>query len=182
MGGMKLEASRLRDELQRITDRPLVAGETLNEWFDKQMREVDKLRGVHRHSIGMVAREENPSRRHNCFSWAFGIEEDERPLGGRVYPTSPFVAAVLRDELIRRVPDNSDSAVFAIYFQGDRPTHAGKVMQDRTIVSKWGGNASHVWSHLAHEVPTSYGDGVRVYGPFSSPPAELFAEWVKRNT
>jgi hypothetical protein len=66
-----------------------------------------------------------------------------------------------------------------IYFYNESPRHAGK-FSNYKVISKWGDGVTQIWKHGLWEVPSDYGDTVRVFRPLSEEQAvEAYIEWAK---
>ena len=159
---------QLRKELLQVT-RDLI-GDQVQE----QIARVEALSGQYHHRIRIV-QEADPNRpdtfQYTCFQHAFDLvdpPEIVRTIATTfvdVYPNSEFVSFLIANDLQERRPDAVANGDVAVYWDRGHIKHAGLVdMPD--IIAKWG--TAHLWRHRAFEVPTSYGDQVRVFQPLSA--------------
>jgi hypothetical protein len=125
---------------------------------------------------------------YNCYAYAFDLVGHEGyltiattskfacPPG--VHADSEFVQFLLRDEkLIERRPSTELPEGVIIFFDGDAPKHAGKIVCGR-VTSKWG--TGLLFEHEVFEVPLSYGNAYKIYESTSRDQAiNLFYDYAE---
>jgi hypothetical protein len=146
----------LRAELQQITERVALS---------QHRAEFRALGARHAHSITWVADANTGPNGYNCFMYAFGIQEltahlVKVALRHDTFPDSCFAAHMIATRLVEAAESEIEDGSIVMYFGSANPKHAGIVVQNR-VVSKWG--TGHLWQHTAFEVPTSYGNTIRVF-------------------
>lgn len=128
------------------------------------------------HSIQHVPASDARSPRfpeYNCFAFAFNLAESERfrAIASRfsgIHADETFTRYLLdRGVLSELAAQPADGII--LYFQGEAPTHAGKLLGDR-VLSKWG--VGQLWDHKVWEVPTQYGETVKCYQSIASRASE----------
>lgn len=126
---------------------------------------LDKLRDKYGHAIEIV--DCGDIQRFNCFAFATGIVDlpayqvlvDAESNSALL--DSAFMRDLINDGDLQPVEDPAAGGI-AVYFQGDRLTHAARILGDTSrFRSKWGPLEVHDHAHL--EVPASYGDDVRFF-------------------
>lgn len=128
---------------------------------------LEELRDLHSHSIEIV--ESSDITRFNCYAFATGVSElpayealvDLRMSSALL--DSAFVAELIESGDLREVESPVPDGL-AIYFDGEKVTHAARVLNDPSrLRSKWGPLEVH--EHGLWEVGANYGVGVRFYAP-----------------
>lgn len=158
----------LRQKLLEITS------DLIGDRVQEQMVRVEALSAQYHHQIRIV-QEADPNRpdtfQYTCFQHAFGLADPPEMVRRiatsfvDVYPSSQFVSFLIANDLQERTPDAVANGDVAVYWDRGHIKHAGLVeMPD--IISKWG--TAHLWRHRAFELPTSYGNQVRVFRPLSA--------------
>src|ERR1700752_1742823 len=96
----------LRAELQRLTEPPRGAGV---EWFDVQIREMDKLNKRIPHSVRLHTRCSEAIYDYNCFMFALDIAPDAiSDMRSRdVFPGQKFVQFLLANNHLREIKSES---------------------------------------------------------------------------
>ena len=90
-------------------------------------------------------------------------------------PFRGIVANVLVEKPLTQATDGD----IVIYFDKERPRHAGR-FSDNKVISKWGDGATNIWKHELWEVPSDYGDTARAFQPPSPGAAtKMYIAWAK---
>ncbi len=163
---------KLRSELQAITQKHPTVHPLL----------VDELKKRYPHSISIVCDSQGQPLRvlASCYEHAFeltqfeGYEDislcDYQEGLDRFIANSVFVRHLMEQGILREHSVPLEGAL-VLYFDNDKPVHAGLMKSASRVSSKWG--SGHLWEHELWEVPSSYGDDVRF---FERPdPREVFA-------
>jgi hypothetical protein len=96
-----------------------------------------------------------------------------------IEPDTPFVEAIVNNLLKEKPLGEATDGDIVIYFEKERPRHAGRFSNNK-IISKWGDGATNIWRHALWEVPSDYGDTVRVFRPLSEEEAvAVYREWAE---
>jgi hypothetical protein len=161
-----LPASRLRDDLQRITS------EFVGNKVARQIPAIANLSVTYPHSITIEATAipGKPETFHfTCFQYALGIvgsKEIECAAQAcshwNAFPGNRFVTWLAETKLKERSGASFHDNDLLIYFSGNTAHHAG-IWRNGFVLSKWG--TCHTWVHGVNEVPSEYGDSVCVYLP-----------------
>jgi len=143
---------------------------------------VDELKKRYPHSISIVCDSQGQPLRGlaSCYEHAFDLTqfeeyEDVRLCDyqeglDRFIANSVFVRHLMEQGILRQDSVPLEGAL-ALYFDNDKPVHAGLMKSAGRVSSKWG--SGHLWEHELWEVPASYGDDVQF---FERPdPREVFA-------
>ena len=125
--------------------------------------------------------------RFTCFAYALRIErlpqynELVNRFAHGALASSRFIVGMIERGHIRAAPTTALSAGrVVIYYNGERLTHAARIVSDDVLASKWSGN--EVYQHALWEVPSSYGDHYQVVEvPPPDQTATLLAAWVEEN-
>ncbi len=89
---------------------------------------------------------------------------------------SVFMRHLLGQGILRENSVPLEDAL-ALYFDTDKPKHAGLMKSDSRVSSKWG--LGHLWEHGLREVPSSYGDDVRFFErPDANTVFAAFKSWM----
>jgi hypothetical protein len=171
----------LRRALDSLTTPPAGAG---TEWADAQIPAMERLKECHPHTVSLAEKWSLSTYKQNCFMYAFAVRasdicdwvQDDRFFGAN------FVANLIEARLLTEIcPDELQDGDVILYFNGNRPAHAGVILNDR-VVSKWGAFATNIWNHKLFEVPLSYGNTVRhLRPPASSDIVKAFKDWSTRS-
>jgi len=177
---MNLKNSDLRSELERLTTPTC---NDLDEWVGKQVDEIEKLRQRIPHSVRLYQRWSLSIHELNCFMFALDIHPDavRDKCSNKVFPGSSFTKSLLRDGFLHQrsqLTKAEDGAVI-LYFTGDEPKHAGKINAG-AVISKWGSGGTSIWRHALWDIPTSYGEEMRLYTP-QSDIEEKYRRWATEN-
>lgn len=136
---------------------------------------IEELRKECAHSISLVETEDNGlPKEFMCFEYALGLVRSEEYLGIREHEYSTRIRPIgANDEFMAFMLDNayleqvaSDEALtgyLVIYFKDSKPKHAGILVVEGRIRSKWG--KGHLFEHQLFEAPAIYGTEVRYYRP-----------------
>ena len=143
----------LRAELERATKLQVV---------DDYNNEIDRLRGIYRHSVTVAA---PPHHRSSCYAYALGLSQHPDYL--RIAKTGVPGLAVISGPFMRHL-----RAIGVLAHRGGRAlkpgavilyskgrgqvTHAGVILADGSVESQWG--PAEIHRHGLWEVPASYGD------------------------
>ena len=148
--------SELRQELEEI---PLLKN------IKDQKKEIKNLLSKFDHTIiakcsGNLISEEFGS--YNCFAYALNLVGSGGYLKiasappRDVYADSEFIEFLLNNERLLRTHDDIDiNEGIILYFDNQKPVHAGKITNKR-VTSKWG--TALLFEHKIFEVPISYGN------------------------
>jgi hypothetical protein len=108
-----------------------------------------------------------------CVTYAFSLLDQYRPLWIELEsitflntkssdaPARNFIRWLLDKRRLTEIYDNAPPNVLAMYFSGEKWTHAGVTLEGHRIRSKWGNHA--VFEHGLCEVPAIYGKTIRFY-------------------
>ena len=169
----------LRSELSAITrENPL-----------RHPEMVASLARKHMHSISVVRDEAGQVHRilANCFEFAFGLRQfdeydnitlcDYQEGLHQFVANSKFVAYLLEKGILKECSTRPEGNLALYFNSGGKPTHAGLLVGEDRIRSKWG--IGLLWDHELWEVPSSYGDNVRYYErPDPQAVFEAFLSWM----
>lgn len=149
----------LREDLDTAIENSMFAG--------TYQRRIEDLRRAHGHAITILPCDD--IQRFNCYAFATGVSGlpgyatlvDRRQNSALL--NSTFVGQLIADGVLQL----SDVAVpggVAVYFDGDRITHAARVLDTtERLSSKWGPSDLH--EHGLWEVPATYGNAVKFFSP-----------------
>jgi hypothetical protein len=163
---------KLRAELQRLTVPPKGAG---IEWLDVQIEKMEELKGRLPHGVRIHSRFSEAIYDLNCFMFALGMAPEvvsDMRLA-QIFPGQTFVRSLLADGHLRET--KADGPI-AIYFRDGIPEHAGK-REDGNVISKWGAGGTHIWRHPLWDVPSEYGNEVRLFANLPTA-VELYRAWA----
>src|SRR5262249_18467119 len=133
------------------------------------------------HHIERVELHLQPPPHVRCLVWALGLEEQPgfRELANAkcVNAGGRFVSWLIEHGHLTQRPTVRRGRL-VLYFLGPIWIHSGVGLPDGRIASKWG-HMRFLLRHGLHEVPTDYGNIVRVYEhPGSGRAMELFRAFV----
>jgi len=183
---------KLRNALSEITNRQPEPGADvdLQEWMEQQIAEVMALGGDFGHSITIETRWSPDLSLYNCYMTALGLPQQRikcwRP-DRKIQPDTPFVRDLIEQGGLtakavdpKADPDKVSNGDIVVYFnKTGRPRHAG-TFRDGLVVSKWGEGVTHIWRHGLWEVPSDYGNRVRIFEPPTQDQAvAAYIEWAK---
>lgn len=185
-------SSELRKTLSRITKRhgPLAEREGLTDRerlakLHLQIPEIERLRETYRHSISLVLQvvpDDVATWKYCCYEHAFNLIDPHRQdvrdwVGRRVSVDSTFAGYLVQRHLLEQ--DSSKPGCVIVYYSGGvRIEHAGKVVEEGLVESKWGCQG-HLWKHGIYEVPESYGRDPRFFSSISAvESSRAFATYV----
>ena len=172
----------LREALQRITDDYV-----RNAGAARQPSLIEDLKSDHPHKITLVALAvpgKPETFRFTCYEYALDIVKDaqiatiarQHPQR-RPFPGNQFVTWLAREKLSERREGEVRDGDLVLYFAGREARHAG-LWSSGVVRSKWGD--CHTWQHALSEVPTSFGDEVRVFvRPHREETIRWFREFVR---
>ena len=160
-----MQQYNLRDELEEITkesdlNKQVELVQKLSSRFDHGIKihkvflkdeSVKKQGGLH-----MIESTEN----YNCFEYAFDVYEFEEIAHHSTHDIffgSDFMKWLLEKQLLLA----EEWGDIILYDDGSNFTHAGKIIKDDMILSKWGGG--NMWKHKKWETPSSFSNNVATY-------------------
>lgn len=155
---------RLREQLQEIS-----ANEQL--LISEQTKAIERL--------GVKSVSEPDKWQHmNCFAYALGLGEwpqyagyvEPPPKGPGIFANSAFINYLFQKAALHPA-EEMESGSIALYFDGVQARHAGIVLRQDVICSRWGNIAT--FEHCLWEVPSSYGADVRYYQALQPSDAKL---------
>jgi hypothetical protein len=98
---------------------------------------------------------------------------------GNVFANSTFVAYLIEHEVLCEKSD-PDPGDIILYFREGSPAHAGIIVGEGRVVSKWG--IGNLYEHNVYEVPEKYGQEIRYYQPVTVHTAlEHFLEYAAQH-
>lgn len=142
------EVRVLRKKLDKISELDLF----------NQIDFIDDLKKDFSHSINLIhffSKKKSPDQ-YNCFTYAFDLKE-EKKIGNikqNKINWNNLVLQMIENKIIIKDPKGS----LIIYFKKSIPKHAGRLIDENMVVSKWG--CGHLWQHKILEVLASYGEPV----------------------
>ncbi len=165
----------LRERLQDLTKNAAV---------EEHPQMLVSLRNEIPHSI-RVMDSEFPIDSYTCFPYVFDLigEPDYIEISklgiGRVFANSEFVAYLLDTNSLYEIkPEDINSNDIVLYFDQGKPTHAGRIVANKRVISKWG--TGHLYEHDLLDIPESYGNEVRFYKRIDKETAlELFLDYAE---
>lgn len=134
-----------------------------------QISEIERLLENYQHSISLVRQvmpENVETWKYCCFEHAFDLinpyREDIRNWNGKcISVDSAFTGYLIQNHLLKQ--DGPKSGCIVVYYSGtDKIKHAGKVIEEDFVESKWGWQG-HLWKHRIYEIPESYGSKIRFF-------------------
>ena len=181
---MRAGDNALRTELSRIINCSpvdVVGEERVGAWLRLQVQKISTLNEKFPHSILIETPWSNDITGLNCYMHALGLNpeaiKDWRWPG--IQPDTPFVGSIVDNLLVEKSLSEATDGDIVIYFDKERPRHAGR-FSDKKIISKWGDGATNIWKHDLWEVPSDYGGTARAFRPLSEEQAaEAHIEWAK---
>ena len=146
----------LRKELQNITREANTAAHA---------SAIDALQRRIPHCIEVV-KDLADDLRYNCVMHALGVAKDEELIAlvwrcpRDVHPSTQFLK-FLKDRGTLVAVKSAAPGVIVVYSNSRAIRHAGRVIADSEIESKWG--IGHLYRHALMEIPSSYGSKVEFF-------------------
>lgn len=129
------------------------ADEGANWWVPEKFEE--HVRSHLPPELHIVAPPPPESQNHNCFVFAFGLEDDPDFLDGKNPVQQEFVRYLLNQGILQKGEPKDGNMIF--YENDDRViTHAGRLRSGREVISKWMWGPTIV--HDIWDVPSSFGN------------------------
>lgn len=148
----------LRERLKRITDNGDLKSHPI--LLDMLSREISN-------SI-RISDSGFPIDRYTCIVHALNLIENPdyvriAGLGlGRVFAGTDFVNFLLTKGYLEEISlEDVSEGDLIIYFDNGQVTHAGKMIRDNRVISKWG--RGYLYEHSIWEMPQQYGNNVRYF-------------------
>lgn len=169
---------KLREKLRSIVEDEKNHGDNVGN----QINLIKSLSNEIPHTIELIEEAkvgDGNSWRYNCFMFTFGLRG--KPIKTQyilqdIFPNSKFAQFLVTNHLSEITLGNVQNNDYAIYFDNNSPTHAGKISNDK-IVSKWG--TAHRWSHGLFEIPSDYGNTVKFFRQLNEQQIfEIFNQWA----
>ena len=122
---------------------------------------LEMLRKEESHSIKMTPWD--LSIECNCVMYALGLlfEPASSPMG-RYYANTTFVQNLIETGLIAENLVAAEGDLI-VYYKERRVAHIGIFLYHDRVKSKWG--IGHLYEHSTLEVPSTYGDEIRLFSP-----------------
>lgn len=162
----------LRQELEKI---PLLKN------IKDQKEKIKDLSSKFNHTIITKCSDDVISEEfglYNCFAYALNLVDSDGYLKiastfpRNVFANSEFIEFLLINEKLFQIGDDINiNEGIIIYFDNQKPVHAGKVANKR-VTSKWG--TGLLFEHDLFEVPINYGNKYMLYKNISQAVATDF--------
>jgi len=163
----------------------------MHSWVASQIPQVAAIDG---HSIRLHTEATSTTldlNWSNCFMYALGISiDDVETVKNKAHVRTrtdiqfdwEFVAELVAAAVLYKRHGEGVRGDVVVYFDGDRPRHAGLWTGSR-VISKWGYGVTHVWDHCLYEAPSTYGDDACMFLPPSKPDVlGAFETWARKRT
>ena len=169
----------LRKAISRVTNRYDHLSET--ERLSKvrlQIPAIEGLRGKYLHSISLIRQvvpDDVATWKYCCYEYAFNLIDPHRPhirdwIRRCISVDSGFAGYLANNHLCKQ--DDPRPGCIVIYYSGaDKVEHAGKVVEEDLVESKWGWQG-HLWKHRIYELPESYGSDAEFFSSISAEESE----------
>ena len=130
-------------------------------------------------SIKVISPPPGIQHQFNCFVFALNLQTTVRPSqNGFIYPA--FVQELISENEMKKLTRKPESNDIILYRNNNELKHAGKVVDEKLIISKWSGGP--ILKHPLFHVPVDYGNTIEYYKPISDTKAqELFKKYKNFN-
>src|SRR3989338_4164095 len=186
---------KLREAISEITRRhgDLPERERLKK-VHEQIQEIASLQKAYGHSITLIEQvnpNDEKSWKFSCFQYAFDMRVlppkiesvlSRQSGGPRLDFESTFIEFLIQKRK-RCFVEQEESKLGSIVIYFGNWMHAGKVIRDGFIVSKWGW-MGHLWRHRLYETPVDYGDDAKFFSviPSEEEIVTTFLEYARANS
>jgi hypothetical protein len=135
---------------------------------------LNEIKTEFNHSIAPISLKIEFPEEFMCFEYALGLVNSLEYLGireseyraGYFQPLGAdnrFVTYMLEFGFLGEIaPSEAKEGDLIVYFDDDKPTHAGVVAKNGRVTSKWGRGI--LVEHELFEAPATYGSKVKYYG------------------
>ncbi len=142
----------------------------------KQVEAINNLHNIYPHTIDIIeetviGRPDTQKYNYTCFMYALNIEfyNQSNPIKEisrehlEIYISSDFLLFCINKGVLREVSfDEIVEGDIILYFTNEIPVHAGKILNSKRVISKWG-QGGHLWGHAIWEIPAMYGTQASFY-------------------
>lgn len=139
----------LRQKLQKLTQC---------EDLEKQLVLMANLQKEFNHHIKLQRKINcKNDKKYNCFMYALDVSHSEEiksilQSNEDIAFGTKFIQRLVNSGILPR----SQSGSIIVYFEDNKPVHAGKFSHgNKRVISKWG--KGHLWEHEIFEIPFTYG-------------------------